>query len=185
MADVTRPGGVTAAAVIALIGSIGAAASGVMMLLAGVAMNQPEVVEAMARQPATPFSPLAMMVVMAVMSLAFAAWGCASAVAVLRLKRWGRTSFLVFGGILAALGVLNAVGAVFGMVLVSAMPLGDANVPRGLLVGMMGGMLVFTLVMVALGAWWLVMFNRAAVKTLFAGTNEVSRDTVAIPMRVL
>lgn len=69
MTDVTRPRGVTAAAIVALIGSVGAAGSGIVILLAGVATNQPAVAEAMARQPAPPFSPLLIMINAAAIAL--------------------------------------------------------------------------------------------------------------------
>jgi len=120
MTDVTRPRGVTAAAIVALIGSVGAAGSGIAILLAGVATNQPAVAEAMARQPAPPFSPLLIMIVMGASALAFAGWGCASAIALLRLKKWGRLSFIVFGALLAAFGAMYVFGGAVMMVVFSS-----------------------------------------------------------------
>jgi hypothetical protein len=189
MADVTRPRGVTAAAIVALIGSVGAAGSGILILLAGVVTNRPAVAEAMARQPAPPFSPLLMMIVMGVSALAFAGWGCASAIAVLRLKQWGRLSFIVFGALLAAFGAMEVFGGAVMMALFSSASFPDPNVPRGFLIAVMGGMVVYSVILVAIGVWWLMMFNRAAVKTLFLGTtaeaSDARRDATPIPIRVL
>jgi len=185
MTDVTRPRGVTAAAIIALIGSVGAAGCGVLMLLAGIALNRADLADAMARRPAPPFSPLLMMIVMGLSALAFAAWGCASAIAVLRLKSWGRLSFIVFGALLTAFGAMYIFGGVVMMVIFTSAPFLDPNVPRGFLIGMMGGMVVYAVVLVAIGIWWLVLFNRAAVKTLFLGTFARTSDATPIPVRVL
>jgi len=156
-----------------------------VILLAGVATNQPAVAEAMARQPTPPFSPLLIMIVMGASALAFAGWGCASAIALLRLKKWGRLSFIVFGALLAAFGAMEVFGGAVMMVMFSSVPFPDPNVPRGFLIAIMGGMVACSIILVAIGVWWLVMFNRAAVKTLFPGAGDVERETTPIPIRVL
>jgi hypothetical protein len=176
---------VTAAAVIALIGSIGLALFGLLALLGSAVLNQPGVRDQIARQPTPPpISPFAMMTVMGVMMLGGAAWGCASGIAVLQLRRWARLSFVIFGGIAAALGAMNVIGSIFSMVMFSVMPMPGQDVPRGFLIGMMVVMGFVFLAVGALGVWWLILFNRADVKALFVGTSAAP-ERPAIPLRVL
>jgi hypothetical protein len=187
MADIERSRAVTAAALIALVGSVGTAGFGLLMLVDAAAMNQPQVREEMARQAAAPpISPVAMVFVMSAMALAFAGWGCASGVAALRLKRWGRMSFIVFGGILTAFGAMEVLGSVLGMVLFMVMPLPNPDVPRSVFVVTMGIMLMVSLAFVGIGVWWLILFNRKDVKAQFTGGIESAPlQGPAIPMRIL
>jgi hypothetical protein len=110
-------------------------------------------------------------------------WGCASAVAVLRLKPWGRISFIVYGGLLVAFGALDAVGSMMSGVILASMPQ-NADLPQGVLAVTMGVMVGISLAMAAIGVWWLIMFNRVAVKSAFATVGDVTRELARIPVRV-
>jgi hypothetical protein len=71
-----------------------------------------------------------MMIVMGVAAFASAGWGCASAIAVLRLKRWGRMSFIVFGALLAAFGAMYDRGGAVMMVVFTSAPLPIPTCPE-------------------------------------------------------
>jgi hypothetical protein len=52
---------------------------------------------------------------------------------------------------------------------------------------MMGVMVAWSLITAAIGVWWLMLFNRAAVKTLFLGAEGTTTrgETWPIPIRIL
>ena len=86
---------------------------------------------------------------------------------------------------LAVFGTINVFGTALVVLVFSRAALPDPNVPRGLMVGMMGGMALASAVAAGLGIWWLVLFNRAAVKGYFAGLATSIPDAPPIPRRVL
>jgi len=148
-------------------------------------MNQPEAREAMAAGPAPPAAPGPMLIAMAGVVLAVAAWGCASTVAVIKLKRWGRTSFLVFGGLLVAYGGVNTLAAVMLALMSSAPP--APNVPASMFVWLAGAMMVVSLAIVAVGTWWLILFNRPSVTAQFTspGASQPARQRLPIRIHVM
>ena len=183
---VVRSGGVTASAIIALLGSVLTGAFALVTLLGAAVLTRPEAQQAMAQQPqAPPVSPVVASVVMGVVLMAFAAWGTASAVGVLRLRTWGRTSFLAFGGVMAAFGALNVFGSLMVAVLLPSLPLPDPQPPRGFLTGIVAAMAVVSLAVCGLGAWWLIFFNRRNVKAQFTDGQVAASERVPIPVRVL
>ena len=89
--------GITASAVIALLGSVLAVLFAGLMMLSGLAV----LTSTAARPPDQPLPSVAAIAIMAGVEFGFGAWGIVSAVGLLRLKNWARVCFVVFGGLLA------------------------------------------------------------------------------------
>jgi hypothetical protein len=171
-----RPGGVVASAiiltVISLLEILGALG---MALAASINRNMGPV--AVQSAPAAP-APLWMpdfMYGMAIFFLLLAGWGIATAIGIIRLRRWARYSILIIGGGMAFLGLTS----MSGILLFLAVPL---PTPRGLdaaqahsmqmvaRFGLFMGALAYAAVL-AIGIWWLVYFNRKSVRSVFAGAS--------------
>jgi hypothetical protein len=91
-----------------------------------------------------------------------AAWGLSTATGLLRLKAWSRISTLIFGGLLA---VTSAISALIFMVV----PLpATAGTPENFNFFFRVGMGSFCAVLLAIAAWWLVLFTRKSVVAQFA-----------------
>ena len=99
-----RPAGVTAAAIVAMLGSLCVLLVCAFMA-AGLAMAR--------RQAADVAIPLAAVVVVVLIGLGLAGLGVATAVGLLKLKRWARTSILVFSGISGSISLLASIGMAF------------------------------------------------------------------------
>ena len=169
-----RSGGITASAVLAIIGSV------FTILLGGFAILGALLMRTMPNLPTTaaqPVPPVAFLLAESILFLGFGVWGIASAVGLLRLKNWARVSFLVFAGLLC---LVSAFGALFMLLfLVVGLPMPpQQNVPPGFMAGFFGTMIVFALLHLALSIWWLFYFNRRDVKAQFMG--EIA---AAVPSR--
>jgi hypothetical protein len=146
----SRPVGVTASAIVAILGSI------FVLLLAALSVASLFIATA---QPQPPNSPQFVMAG-AAMFTALAVFGIWTSVGIFRLRSWARTSILVFAGFLAA-------GSIFGLLGTMAMPTppamtaGTEQIFRRVIVVMFG--LPF-----AVAVWWLVQFNTQSTKAAFA-----------------
>ena len=160
-----RSGGVTASAVLAIIGSVFTILIGGFAILGALLMRT---MPNLPTTPAQPVPPVAFLLAESVLFLSFGVWGLASAVGLLRLKNWARVSFLVFAGLLC---LVSAFGALFMLLfLVVGLPLPpQQNVPPGLMTSVFATMIVFALLHLALSVWWLFYFNRRDVKGQFMG----------------
>lgn len=146
-----RPIGVTASAVVAMLGSV------LALLLAGL-MVASLFVESMPKDADYRGNAIGS----AVLFGAFAGVGLATALGLFRLRRWARTATLVFAGLMAALSLVS-------LIVMSIIPLPtqldvDPAVARTIRPAMM---VVFAIPLV-IGAWWLVQFNTASAKLAFA-----------------
>ncbi len=150
----TRSVGVTIAAVVAIIGSVFSLLCGLFTLLGTLLQS--------VTTPATPFLKYSLFITSALL-LGLAAWGIATAIGLFRLHRWARTSILVFSGLLIFFGAISALFIVFIPIPV------PENVPHQFMVGVRIGVAMFYLLWVAVGLWWLYLFNKAAVKKQFLG----------------
>jgi hypothetical protein len=148
----SRPAGVTISAVFLILGSVLTALIGVFMLLA------PSFVPPTTPQP--PFAK-AIVVITAVVFFGCALCGVLTAVGLFRMRRWARISILVIGALLVILCALS-------LVMLLLFPLLDPSLKAiegaDRVIGMMIGIY---LVPMLLGLWWLIYFNRAAVKAEF------------------
>jgi hypothetical protein len=148
----SRPAGVTVSAIFLILGSVLIALMGVFMLFAH------SFVPPTTLQP--PFFK-AIMVIIAAVFFACALWGVLTAVGLFRMRRWARISILVIGALLVIFCGLS-----LGMLL--AMPLFMPEIESSRGMGMvMGMMITIYLIPIVLGLWWLIYFNRAAVKAEF------------------
>jgi len=162
-----RSAGITASAVVAILGSIGTFLMGAVMALNAFLIGTTPGASRLPNQPAPP--PLALAVIMAVFYFAFSAWGISSAVGLLQLRNWARRCFLIFGGLLAFLSFCTAAGSLIAaLALPGTMP-PAANVQPELIRAVAVVFIAISLIGVAIAVWWLVYFNRSSVKAAFDG----------------
>ncbi len=159
-----RSTSVTISAVLMLVGSVLALGSGATLLTALL------LAPVSAAVAAPPFGKT-FLVFVAAMYMGVGAWGATTAAGLFRLRSWARVSILVFAGML-----ISFAGCGLGVTLFVPLPIeGGAAHPavRGLWTALSA---VYSL-LVALGAWWLYLFNTAAVKKEFL--KEAPRSPVA------
>jgi hypothetical protein len=148
----SRPVGVTASAVVAILGSV------LTLVFASLAVASLFIETTQPQPPnSAPF-----VVAGALMFVAFACIGFWTSAGLFRLRPWARTAILVFAGFLAAGSVLTLL-----MTMVVPMPpdMGAAtqHTVRRLIAGMFGIPLVIAI-------WWLIQFNTQSTKAAFASS---------------
>jgi hypothetical protein len=148
----SRPVGVTASAVVAILGSI------LTLVFASMAVASLFIETTQPQPPNT----ASFVVAGALMFVAFACIGFWTSVGLLRLRPWARTGILVFAGFLAA-------GSIFILLMTMAVPMppdmdaGTQHTVRRLMVGMFGIPFVIAI-------WWLIQFNTQSTKAAFASS---------------
>jgi len=160
----SRPVGVTASAVVAILGSV------LALVFAAFAIAGVFIGTTPPQSPSTaPF-----IVLSALMFVAFACIGIWTSVGLFRLRPWARTATLVFAGFLAA-------GCIFILVTIMAVPLPpDISAVTGRTVRrVMAGMFGIPLV---IAIWWLFQFNTQSTKAAFA--SSIRGSTSARPMSI-
>jgi hypothetical protein len=154
-----RSAGITVIAVLALIGS--ALLLGLAVLMAIVMLVIPTPVPNNAQLP-----PMFFKVFRTALPFFYAApavWGIVTAVGLLQLKNWARISTIVFSVLLVVFG---AFGMLTSMVFFLKPPAGNGLDPK--MFSLIGAVTaVFALVQMGIGIWWMIFFNRAAVKAQF------------------
>jgi hypothetical protein len=146
----SKPVGVTASAIVAIIGSI-------LALLLAVLSTASLFIET-----AKPQSPNSAQHVIAgaAMFAALAGIGIWTSVGLFRLRSWARISILVFAGLLAA-------GSILSLLMTMAVPM-PSNTTAGtqhtfrLVIAVMFG------IPLAIAVWWLIQFNTQSTKAAFA-----------------
>jgi len=148
---------VVAAGIVAILGSC-LAILGFSLALIGIALI-----------PSTPAAhqlPAAvrtMTMVMLVLFLGIAVFGVLTGVGILRLKNWARISAMIWAGITAVFGSLVLLFTLF-------MPIPN---PPGEQAAAMATVKVFLFVFyavpVAIGIWWLILFNQSQIRAQFFG----------------
>lgn len=146
-----RPPGVTASAILAIVGSILAllfAAFGIASLFVETPRPQP---------PNT--GPV--VIAGALMMAGFAVAGIGTGIGVFRLRPWARRSILIFAGFLAA-------GCIFALLATMTVPVPpdistDASQLRLIAAIMFGAP-------IAIAVWWLIQFNTQSTKAAFASS---------------
>jgi hypothetical protein len=145
-----RPVGVTASAIVAVLGSI-------FTLLIAVLSVGSLFIEAPQSQPP---NSAQFVVAGAAMMAAFAGIGLWTSVGLFRLRSWARTSILVFAGFLAA-------GSIFSLMVTMAVPIppefsaGTGQTFRRAMALVFG-------IPLAIALWWLIQFNTQSAKAAFA-----------------
>ena len=146
----SRPVGVTASAVVAILGSL------FVLLVAGMVVASLFIGPAQAQPPNTAQFAIAG----AASFVALAGIGIWTSVGLFRLRSWARTSILVFAGFLAACSI-------FGLLMTMAMPIppemtaGTGPSFRRVMAAMFG-------IPLAIAVWWLIQFNTRSTKAAFA-----------------
>jgi len=151
----TRPASVTVVAVFTILGSLFTL---LMAAVVGLVMHMP--LPAGVQQ--TSFNRYAMLFTAGLFS-ALGVWGIVTAIGLFRMKPWARISTLIFSG---GLVFYAACSLFFALLLPVFAP---ADLPESFVRGMMIGMAVFYGALLAIGIWWLVLFNRPAIKAQFYG----------------
>jgi hypothetical protein len=156
---------VTAAAIIAILGSA-FAVLGVLMGVFGLLL-----VSRLPQGPALPAGVLPVATAMMIGFLALAVLGIFTGIGLLRLRNWARISALVWAGISAPCCAL--VLLVFMLIPMPAPP----NGPPAVMYFVRIFSLLFYGVPLAVGIWWLVLFNTKAVAAQFTGPTVGSEAT--------
>ena len=149
-----KPFGVTASAIVALLGSL--LMLGLCVVLCLVLVLSP------GRGPMPPETKLGMVLGLGIFGF-LGAWGTATAIGLLRLRNWGRVSILIFATLLALTGVVAAPA----ILLIPAPPTAPPNFNA-----IRAGMAVFYGVLGALGALWLYYFSRRDMRGLRRSTDQ-------------
>jgi hypothetical protein len=170
-ATITRFAGITVSAVIAILGSIVSILGGFLMAISWVAMRSAPQAPT---QPVSPIPPVATLAILAMIYGALGAWGITSAVGLLLRRNWARLCFVIFGGLLAFFSFCGAAGSLLvAFVVPATTPLPD-NVSEGVFRGLFAGAAAISMVCLGIAIWWLVYFNRSAVKASFVGDAAAS-----------
>jgi hypothetical protein len=168
--------GITASAVIAILGSVASFGFAALMAASGLAAGT-----SAPGPPGQPLPSVAVIAIMASLYLAFGVWGVASAVGLLRRKNWARLCFLIFGGLLAFFAFSAGAGSlIVALALPGTIP---PNVPPGLVRRVAVAFIAISLICLAIAIWWLVYFNRSNVKAAF-GTGAVASQPRQFPLAV-
>ena len=152
-----RSGGVTAAAVVLIVGS------SLLVLMAGMVGLLP-----LLPQPANEQNPFGVgfFYFEAVFILAIAGWGIATAVGILRLRNWARISILVISGIAVAMLLFSGLS----MLLIVPMLRREPGMPAGAIAVFAAIELIFLCVPLGIAIWWLVLFSLHSVRAQFEGS---------------
>ena len=150
---VTRPAGVTASAVVAVIGSALTLLAAGLMLIATL------------QTPPASEVPRAFVFGVIAGLAALGALGITTGVGVLRLRRWARVSMLVFAGITAVFSLISIL-----VMLVVPLPSQPGVSPLTI----RGVVIAFYTLPVVIGVWWLVQFNRPSAKAAFANGAQAA-----------
>lgn len=113
-----RSGGVTASAVIAIIGSVLSLLVGGLVIVAAVMMSSTPNLPTPEGQPALPIAPATILLVESILFIGLGALGIACAVGLLRLKNWARICFIIFAGLLCFVSVMGTIGFFVAMLVI-------------------------------------------------------------------
>ena len=145
-----RSAGVTASAVISIIGSSCSILFGGLMVF-------------------RPLSPVELVGIMAILFFGFGVWGIVSAIGLLRLRNWARISFAIYGRLLAFFSALASASGVLLMTLAISKDIQPKDVPSGLYAVEFALFAAIAVPFAALGVFWATYFNRQSVKIQFMG----------------
>ena len=150
---VTRPAGVTASAVVAIIGSM------LALGFAGLMFATPYLAPPSAQPPPVNLGRVAFTV--GLICVALAALGIATGLGLLRMRAWARTSILVFAGIMGGVSLVAGVATTLVPPPTLNAPAGVASTMRWVIAGVYA-------VPLLIAVWWLVLFNKQSTRDAFA-----------------
>jgi hypothetical protein len=102
-------------------------------------------------------------------------FGIATGIGLIFLKNWARISVLIWGGLSVFFGVL---GIPIAFLMPLSGPPGAAELPPESVQLIRGALLAIYGLPLTVGVWWLILFNRKAIKAQFAGTTTSSGSGV-------
>ena len=146
----TRPVGVTASAIVAVIGSI------IMLLYSGL-MIAALFMPSLQSETQPPAAPLILPLVL--ISGALGVIGIWTSVGLFALRPWARVSILVFAGFVVTTSIFGLVAVTF-LPMPADLPRDTANVVRWASMALFG-------VPLLIAVWWIIQFNSQATKAAF------------------
>lgn len=146
----SRPVGVTASAIVAILGSM------IALLFAVVLATSPMITIG---QPPPPYAAQ-MGIVVAAIAAALAGLGIWTAIGVFRLRSWARMSILIFAGFLGAWATL-------ALIVTMAIPM-PPEIGAGTRQTFHGTVALMFGIPLAIAVWWLIQFNAQSTKAAFA-----------------
>jgi hypothetical protein len=155
-----RSAGVTAAAVVAMLGSICIATLGLLGFYA-MRLQSLEGYQSGPPPAQPPFSPITVLT----LGISFGALGLATGIGMLRLQNWARISALIFSGFVTVYAFLFI--PVFWFVSLYEIPGIDASSAFSIRLTMG----IFLFVLAGIVIWWLVLFSRSSVAEQFLGAR--------------
>jgi len=144
----SKPPGVTASAIVAMLGST------IFLVFASL------IVVALFTEPppSAPPDTIPLGIALAMTNMILGGLGIWTAIGLLRLRPWARTSMIVFAGFLGVIGLFGLM-----MTITGPMPAGSGE-------GFRWGVGVLFAIPMALSVWWLVQFNNHSTKAAFASS---------------
>jgi hypothetical protein len=163
MPNLSRPSAsVIAAAVVGILASLFLLLVGAITFL-GFLLNA-----SLNTAPGLPPSARILMLVMAAFMMGVSIFGIATGIGLLLLRNWARISILIWGGLSVFFGV---VGIPFAFLMPLSEPAGTAQLPPGTMRMIHVMLSIIYGLPLAVGTWWLILFNRKTIKAQFAGTT--------------
>jgi hypothetical protein len=163
--------GVTASAIVALLGSLFGLLLGLVTIFAMILGHRknPE------QLGNTPFALVT--VLLAIMYLVPSAWGICTSVGLFRLKNWARISILIFSGLL----VFTAVFSSIALALIPIPTPPNSNLGPGFATEVRLGLVLLWAIPAAIAIWWLVLFTRSSVKGQFSPNSAALSGRDSLP----
>jgi hypothetical protein len=139
-----KPLGVTASAIVAILGSTIFMAFGALLVVA-----------MFLETPKSPPVSVPFGLAVAAMYIIVASVGIWTSIGLFRLRPWARTAMIVFAAFLGVIGIVGFIGTIAG-----PMPAGSGQ-------GFRSGLAVLFAIPLAISVWWLIQFNSPATKAAF------------------
>jgi hypothetical protein len=163
-----RSVGVTAIAVLSLIGSVCVLLMGILMFVVLVFVPPPNSRD-FAASPAVGKWILAFAALIYILP---AIWGIITSVGLFRLANWARISIIVFSVLMITMSAFAGLGTL----LIPIPQTGGAD--PSVMVGIRIVMSAIWVTLLGIGVWWLLFFNRSKVKVQFSASAPSFPETV-------
>lgn len=157
-----RSAGVTAAAVVAIVGSA------LSLLMVALVLLSVVLVGSMPASRSGPTLTGAALIGPIVFYLASGAWGIATAMGLFRLRPWSRISILIFSGLLICVCLLITI-----VMLVIPIPIPpNSDLQASAIPAIRGILVALFAVPCAIGVWWMIFFNLKSTREQFTGIAQ-------------
>ena len=153
--------GITVIAVLAMLGSLLTLLMGILVAISMALAPLP-----MSESGSYPGSPAALKAILLLSSLMYvgpAIWGIFTSIGLFRLRNWARISMIVFSVLLLLVSLFGGLGAF----MVSTFTPPPAAMDPAVMMAVRVVFGIIWAVLLSIGTWWLIFFNRAKVKQQF------------------